>query len=90
MDISNIKEHMPVYADGPGDLLSGGSEVHIGNVDKIEGGRYVKLTKHSSPDGEHHWFPLEWIRSVDERAVYLNKKADEAMAEMTAQEPAGS
>lgn len=81
MDVSNIKEHMPVYADGPGGL-SGASEEHIGNVDKVEGGKYIKLTKHSATDGQHHWFPLEWIRTVDERAVYLNKTVDEVRAEL--------
>ncbi len=81
MDVSNIKEHMPVYADGPGGL-AGASEEHIGNVDKVEGGKYIKLTKHSAADGEHHWLPLEWIRAVDERAVYLNKTVDEVKAEL--------
>lgn len=81
MDVSNIKEHMPVYADGPGGL-SGASEEHIGNVDKVENGKYIKLTKHSATDGQHHWFPLEWIRAVDERAVYLNKTVDEVRAEL--------
>lgn len=81
MDVSNIKEHMPVYADGPGGL-SGASEEHIGTVDKVEGGKYIKLTKQSAPDGQHHWLPLEWIRAVDERAVYLNKTVDEVMAEL--------
>lgn len=84
MDLSNIKEHMPVYADGPGGL-DGASEEHIGNVDKVEGGKYIKMTRHSSPDGQHHWFPLEWIRAVDERAVYLKKTAKEAMAELMEQ-----
>ncbi len=86
MDVSNIKEHMPVYADGPGGL-AGASEEHIGNVDKVEGGKYIKLTKHSAADGEHHWLPLEWIRAVDERAVYLKKTVDEAMAELMEQQP---
>lgn len=53
MDISQIKEHMPVYADGPGSL-SGASEELIGTVDKVEGGKYVKLTKHSAADEQHH------------------------------------
>lgn len=87
MDVSQIKEDMPVYADGPGGL-EGASEIHIGNVDKVEGGKYIKLTKHSAEDGQHHWFPIEWIRTVDERAVYLNKTANEAKAEVMDQQPA--
>jgi len=87
MDVSKIKEHMPVYADGSGGL-AGASEEHIGNVDKVEGGKYIKLTKHSAADGEHHWVPLEWIRAVDERAVYLNKTVDEVKAELMDQQAA--
>ena len=88
MDISQIKEHMPVYADGPGGL-EGASEELIGTVDKVEGGKYVKLTKHSAADEQHHWFPLEWIRAVDQRAVYLKKTVDEVKAEIINQQPAG-
>lgn len=87
MDISSIKEHMPVYADGPGGL-EGASEELIGTVDKVEGGKYIKLTKHSADDKQHHWFPLAWIRAVDERAVYLNKKVDQVKTELIQQQPA--
>ncbi|HCF28460.1 MAG TPA: hypothetical protein DEV81_14955, partial [Cyanobacteria bacterium UBA11049] len=31
---------------------------------------------------QHHWFPLEWIRAVDERAVYLNKTVNQLKAEL--------
>lgn len=86
MDVSQIKEHMPVYAEGPGGL-SGASDTHIGNVDKIEGGKYIKLTKQNASDGQHHWLPLEWVRAVDERAVYLNKTEQEVMAELMEQQP---
>lgn len=88
MDISQIKEHMPVYADGPGGL-EGASEEVVGTVDKVEGSKYVKLTKHSASDGQHYWFPLEWIRAVDERAIYLNKTVDQVKAEIMDQQPAG-
>lgn len=89
MDISQIHEHAAIYADGPGGL-SGASEVHIGNVDKVEGGKYIKLTKHTSPDGQHHWFPIDWIRTVDEQAIFLNKTAEEALAEMVNEPPTGT
>lgn len=89
MDISLLKEDMPVYADGPGGL-AGASEELIGVVDKVEGGKYVKLTKHSADDGQHHWFPLEWVRAVDGRAVYLKKTVDEVKAEIINQQPAGN
>lgn len=81
MDISQIKEHLPVYAEGPGGL-SGASDVHIGNVDKVENDQYIKLTKFNSADGEHHWFPVQWIRAVDERAIYLSKTVNEVEEEL--------
>jgi hypothetical protein len=87
MDVSQIKEHLPVYAERSGGL-EGASEVHIGNVDRVEG-NYIKLTKKSAPDGQHHWFPIEWIREVNDVAVFLHKSVDEALAEMTDQQPAG-
>ncbi len=45
-DLSKIREHMNVIgADG----------VHVGTVDKVEGGR-IKLTKDSSTHTQHHHF----------------------------------
>ncbi|MBD2770860.1 DUF2171 domain-containing protein [Iningainema tapete] len=88
MDLSKIKEHLPIYAEGTGDLLQGASDTHIGNVDKVEGGKYIKMTKHSVVDGQHHWFPLQWVRAVDERAVYLNKTVDQVLAEIKNEQPA--
>ncbi|MGF1963883.1 MAG: DUF2171 domain-containing protein [Aulosira sp. DedVER01a] len=79
---------MPVYAEGPGGL-AGASDTHIGNIDSVEGGNYIKLTKNNAPDGKHHWFPINWVRAVDERAVYLNKTVDEAMAQLLNEQPAG-
>lgn len=88
MNISQIKEHLAVYAEGPGGL-QGASDTHIGNVDAVEGGKYVKLTKNNAPDKKHHWFPISWVRAVDERAVYLNKTVDEVQAQLLNEQPAG-
>ncbi|MBD2199130.1 MULTISPECIES: DUF2171 domain-containing protein [Calothrix] len=86
MEISKIKEHLPVYAEGSGGL-AGASDTHIGNVDAVENGNYIKLTKNNAHDGKHHWFPINWVRAVDERAVYLNKTVDEAMAQLLNEQP---
>lgn len=86
MNASQIKEHSAVYAEGPGGL-EGSSDVYIGTVDKVEGSKYIKLTKQNSPDGQHHWFPIEWIRAVDEQAVFLNKTAEAALSEMMNEQP---
>ncbi len=88
VEASNIKEHLMVHAKGPGSM-QGAPGVHIGTVDKVEGGKYIKLTKDDSPDGQHHWLPIDWVESVDEKAVYLSKTADEARAELINQQPSG-
>ena len=37
----------------------------------------IKLTKHSSPDGDHHDFiPVSWVDHVDQH-VHLSKTGDE-------------
>lgn len=86
MDLAKIKEHLPIYAEGMGGL-EGASDVHIGNVDHLEGDKYIKITKHSAPDGQHHWFPIDWVRAVDERALYLNKTVNDALAELINEQP---
>lgn len=87
VDISQIKEHLMVHAKGTG-TMEGAPGVHIGTVDRVEGGKYVKLTKDDAHDGRHHWFPVDWVESVDEGAVYINKSAEEAMAQLINQQPA--
>ncbi len=44
---------------------------HVGTVDHVEGNQ-LKLTRSGSPDGQHHYVPLEQVESMDEVAVYLN------------------
>lgn len=77
MDISQVKEHLMVHAKGEGSM-NGAAGVHIGTVDSVDRGGYIKLTKNDSADGQHHWFPMDWVESVDEQAVYLSKTAEEA------------
>ena len=62
-DSTLIKVHM--------DVISSDRKA-VGKVDKIEDGT-IKLTKQSSPDGQHHHFiPLSWVDRVDQH-VHLNK-----------------
>ena len=59
-----IKEHM--------DVISSDRKT-VGKVDHMEGTDKIKLTKQSSPDGQHHHFiPVSWIDHVDQH-VHLNK-----------------
>ncbi|MFC6591114.1 DUF2171 domain-containing protein [Deinococcus lacus] len=49
---------------------------HVGTVDRLEG-EQIKLTKTDSMDGKHHYIKLSDVRSVDDIAVYLNKRRSE-------------
>jgi hypothetical protein len=64
---TNIVEHMEVLAS---------CGMHVGVVDHVEGS-CVKLTK-SDPTaaGLHHFIPLDWVATVDQR-VHLNKNSEE-------------
>jgi hypothetical protein len=67
---SGIREHMEVVDS---------DDIHIGTVDRVEGGR-VKLTK-SDPAaaGTHHFVEPDWIDEVDSK-VHLNKRNAELLA----------
>jgi hypothetical protein len=76
-DISQIKEHM--------DVISSDRKT-VGKVDHLEGSDKIKLTKQSSPDGQHHHFvPIAWVDHVDQH-VHLNKSG----ADITARTANGS
>jgi hypothetical protein len=65
----NIKQHMEVIgADG----------VHVGTVDRVEGGR-IKLTKADSGEGHHkghhHFVDLDLVADVEGQKVRLSANA---------------
>ena len=73
MSDSRIKEHMEVIgADG----------VHVGTVDKLEGGR-IKLTKRDSGEGSHkghhHFIDKSLVARVEGNKVRLSANADVAV-----------
>lgn len=73
-DVSQIKEHMNVISSDNKD---------VGKVDHLEGSDQIKLTKQSSPDGQHHHFiPTSWVASVDS-SVHLSKSHAEVTAQWT-------
>jgi hypothetical protein len=47
-------------------------------VDHVEGTDAIKLTKDKS--GQHHYIPLEWVTSVDDK-VHVDRPGDQAMRE---------
>ncbi len=73
MDDSQIKEHMEVIgADG----------VHIGTVDRVEGGR-IKLTKADSGggghQGHHHFIDMGLVADIEGDKVRLSANGDVAV-----------
>src|SRR3978361_1700246 len=70
-DTAKIKEHM--------DVISSDRKT-VGQVDHLDGSDKIKLTKQSSPDGQHHHFiPVSWVDHVDQH-VHLNKSGADITA----------
>lgn len=72
-DTGAIREHMEVIgADG----------VHVGTVDRLEGGR-IKLTKkdsgQGSHEGHHHYVPTALIAGIEGERIRLSANADVAV-----------
>ncbi|MEO8758423.1 MAG: DUF2171 domain-containing protein [Devosia sp.] len=69
-NLSEIHEHMNIIgADG----------VHVGIVDKVEGGR-IKLTKadsgEGSHEGHHHYIPGDLVAGIEGDEVRLSANGD--------------
>lgn len=47
----------------------------IGRVDDVEQDR-IKVTRSGSPDGQHHFVPIDWIERVDTH-VHLSRDHEE-------------
>jgi hypothetical protein len=72
-DTSQIKEHM---IKEHMDVISSDRKT-VGKVDHLEGSDKIKLTKQSSPDGQHHHFiPVSWVDHIDQH-VHLGKSGAE-------------
>ncbi len=72
-ELSSIREHMEVIgADG----------VHVGTVDRVEGGR-IKLTKEDSGmgrhEGHHHYIDAGLVADIEGDRVRLSANADVAV-----------
>ncbi len=72
VDAAQIKEHVEIV---------GSDGAHVGTVDHMEGSDRIKLTrKDPAAHGHHHYIPLEWVESVENDKVRLNKTGQEAEA----------
>lgn len=72
--ISGITEHMKVIA-------SCGSTVGV--VDAVQNGT-IKLTRKDSPDGQHHFVPVNWVDHVDNH-VHLKLNSMEVQNKWSAE-----
>ena len=89
MQVEDIKPDLMVHAklvESPG-ARQAGQGVHVGTVDHVDGGRYIKLKRSDSADGKHHWIPLDWVEDVDDKAVYLNRTPDEVARDRLDENP---
>ncbi|MGE0548159.1 MAG: DUF2171 domain-containing protein [Kofleriaceae bacterium] len=64
-----IKDGMPVVCSENGQFAV---------VDHLEGINSIKLRKDDS--GKHHYIPLEWVASVDDK-VHIDRPGRQAMKE---------
>ncbi|MBV9388624.1 MAG: DUF2171 domain-containing protein [Chroococcidiopsidaceae cyanobacterium CP_BM_ER_R8_30] len=76
MDSAKIKEQQIVYTKDK-DSKQEANRIRIGTVEHVDGEKYIKLRKDDSPDNHFHWVPIDWVESIDDEAVYLNKVRDE-------------
>ena len=67
MNTDKIKPHMPVVCSNNGQFAK---------VDHIEG-KSLKLTK--DDQGKHHYIPLEWVTTVDDK-VHIDRPGKDAMS----------
>jgi hypothetical protein len=66
-----IKPRMPVVCS---------NDDQFAVVDHLEGRDLIKLA--SDERGQHHYIPLAWVTSVDDK-VHIDRPGDQAMREWT-------
>jgi hypothetical protein len=71
-----IKPHMPVVCSNNGQFAV---------VDHVEGRDLIKLAK--DKNGQHHYIPLTWVTSVDDR-IHIDRPGEQAMREWMTAPPA--
>ena len=72
-----IKPHMAVVCSENG---------QFGTVDHVEGTNSIKLTKDGT--GQHHYIPLTWVTSVDDK-IHIDRPGAQAMREWSTTPPKG-
>ncbi|MBS2015095.1 MAG: DUF2171 domain-containing protein [Deltaproteobacteria bacterium] len=70
VNTSQIKPHMSVVCS---------NDKEFAKVDHVEG-KSLKLTKDAS--GQHHYIPLDWVKTVDDK-VHVDRPGDQVMKAWT-------
>ncbi|MBK7071155.1 MAG: DUF2171 domain-containing protein [Myxococcales bacterium] len=75
LNANQIKPNTPVVCS---------NNVQFAVVDHIEGSDTIKLTRDAT--GTHHYIPLSWVRSVDDK-IHVDRPGDQAMREWKTSPP---
>ena len=70
INTTQIKPHMPVVCS---------KDKQFATVDHIDG-QSLKLSR--DDNGQHHYIPLAWVKSVDDK-VHIDRPGKEAMKDWT-------
>ena len=70
-----ILPHMPVVCSDNDEFAT---------VDHVEGHSSIKLAK--DDDGQHHYIPLDWVTSVDDK-VHIDRPGSQAKREWSTTPP---
>lgn len=72
ISVDKIKPDLPVVCSNDGQFAV---------VDHMQGSDSIKL-KRDKKDGRHHFIPLSWVTTVDDK-VHIDRPGDVAMKEWT-------
>jgi hypothetical protein len=75
----DIREHCEVLGSDGG---------HVGTVDHLDGNSIKLTTSDPAANGQHHYIPVSWVSSADDRCVRLTKSSQEAMRDWSTAAPA--
>lgn len=68
----------------PKTMVVGSNNALCGVVDRLEGKSTIKLVK--DDDGQHHYIPLSWVKSIDDK-VHLDRTSSDVKKEWTTTMP---
>lgn len=76
MQSNQIQPDMPVVCSQDGQFAE---------VDHMEGEDTIKLKR--DDEGNHHYIPLSWVRSVEDGKVKIDRTGEEAMQQWSESSP---